>query len=88
MINFIAQLQVWKRQGDRLLVFIDMNEHVLRGRLAILLFKMGLLEETHTSWGVTEPHTYVRGNKPINGVWFTPDLEVMCTMQLLFHKGV
>jgi hypothetical protein len=88
MINFIAQLQVWKRQGDRLLVFIDMNEHVLRGCLATLLFKMGLLEATHTSWGVTEPHTYIRGNKPIDGVWLTPDLEVMCTTQLSFHKGV
>jgi hypothetical protein len=88
MVDFIAQLQVWQRQGDRLLVFIDMNKHVLRGRLATLLFKMGLLETTHTSKGVTEPPTYIRGNKPINGVWFTPDLEVMCTTQLLFHEGV
>ena len=65
-----------------------MNEHVLRGRLATLLFKMGLLEATHTSWGVTEPHTYIRGHKPIDGVWLTPDLEVMCTTQLSFHDRV
>jgi hypothetical protein len=61
---------------------------VLRGRLATLLLKMGLLEATHTSWGVTGLHTYIRGNKPTNGVWFTPDLEVMCTTQLSFHEGV
>jgi hypothetical protein len=88
MVDFIAQLQVWQRQGDRLLVFIDMNEHGLRGRLATQLLKMGLLEETHTIWGMTEPHTYVHGTEPIDGVWLTPDLEVMCTTQLSFYEGV
>ncbi len=87
MIDFIAQLQVWQQQGNRLLVSIDMNEHMLRAQLATQLLKMGLLEATHTSWGMTEPHTYV-GTKPIDRVWFIPDLEVMCTMQLLFHEGV
>jgi hypothetical protein len=67
---------------------MEENKRVLCGHLATLVFKMGLLEATHTSWGVTEPNTYIRGNEPTNGVWFTPDLEVMCTTQLLFHEGV
>jgi hypothetical protein len=87
MLDFILQLQIWQQQGDRLLVFIDMNEHVLRSQLATRLLKMGLLEGTHTSWGMTESHTHVRGTEPIDGVWFTVDLEVMCTTQLSFHEG-
>ena len=34
VIDFVAQLQVWQRQGDRLLIFIDMNEHILQGQLS------------------------------------------------------
>ncbi len=33
-IDFLATLQVWHQQGDRLLIFMDMNEHILNGPLA------------------------------------------------------
>jgi hypothetical protein len=47
--------------GDRLLVFINMKEHVLRGHLAKYMLKMGLAEVMHHGWGNEEPHTYFRG---------------------------
>ena len=56
LADFLAQLQVWQRQGDRLLIFMDMNEHVLRGTVARYLLKMGLVEATHQHWGSDEPH--------------------------------
>ncbi len=34
MIYFLGMLQVWQRQGDRLLIFMDMNEHILHGPFA------------------------------------------------------
>ncbi len=52
-IDFVAQLQTWHRQGDCLLIFIDMNEHILRGHLSKYLRKMGLVEATHTRWGTS-----------------------------------
>ena len=60
IIDFVAQLQAWQRQGGRLLIFINMNEHILRGHhLAKYMLKMGLMEATHTRWGTTnKPHTY------------------------------
>jgi hypothetical protein len=48
IINFIAQLQVWQRHGDRLLLFMDMNEHILTGRVACRLLAMGLRKATHS----------------------------------------
>ncbi len=87
-IDFVAQLQVWQHQGDRLLVFMDMNKHVLTGCVTRRLLAMGLHEATHSQWGGMEPHTYVRGLEPIDAVWHSQDLEVTSTLQLSFHKGV
>jgi hypothetical protein len=87
-IDFVAQLQVWQRQGDRLLVFMDMNEHILTGCVARRLLAMGLHKAMHSQWGETELHTYVRGLEPINAVWCSQDLEVVSTFQLSFHEGV
>jgi len=88
LTDFLAQLQVWQRQGDRLLIFMDMNEHVLRGTVARYLLKMGLVEATHQYWGSDEPHTFIGGVDPIDGVWHTPDLEVSALVQLSFHEGL
>jgi hypothetical protein len=67
---------------------MDMNEHVLWGGLAKYLLNMGLQEATQAIWGSLEPHTYVRGTEPIDGVWFLPELEITSTIQLSFHEGV
>jgi hypothetical protein len=88
MIDFLATLQVWHQQGDRLLIFMDMNEHILNGPLARCMLRMGLEEETHQHWGDTKPHTCVGGKEPIDAVFHSPDLEVTSTMQLSFHEGV
>jgi hypothetical protein len=47
-VDFAAQLQVWQCQGDRLLLFMDMNEHILTGRVARRLLAMGLRKATHS----------------------------------------
>ncbi len=58
------------------------------GGLAKYLLNMGLHEATQANWGSLEPHTYVRGTEPIDGVWFLPELEITLTIQLSFHEGV
>jgi hypothetical protein len=86
--DFGVQLQVWQREGDRLLIFMDLNEHILQGGLTKYLLNMGLQEATQANWGSSEPHMYVRGTEPIDGVWFLLELEITLTMQLSFHEGV
>ncbi len=85
--DFITQLKVWQQEGDRLLIFMDMNEHVLRGASKVST-KHGPTRGHPGNWGSLEPHTYVRGTKLIDGVWFLPELEITLTIQLSFHKGV
>ena len=67
---------------------MDMNEHVLRGTVALYLLKMGLAEATHQHWGTNKPHMFIGGVDPIDGVWHTPGLEVSALVQLSFHQGL
>ncbi len=68
VVDFISQLQIWQQQGDRLLIFIDMNKNVLTRHLAKYMTKIGLKEVTHWEWGINKLHTYFRGTEPIDGV--------------------
>ena len=87
--DFIGVLRRWLQDGERLLIFIDLNEHILDSRLARDLMELGLKEVTHLHWpeGV-EPHTYIRGSGPIDAVYYTPSLEIISSLQLSFHEGV
>ena len=87
--DFLGVLRRWIQDGERLLIFIDLNEHILTSRLAKDLSEMGLEEATHRQWpeGV-EPHTYIRGSGPIDAVYHTPNLEIVNSVQLSFHEGV
>ena len=67
---------------------MDMNEHIINGMVARRLSSMGLVEATHLHWGGEEPHTFIGGVEPIDGVWHTPDLEVSALVQLSFHEGI
>ncbi len=65
-----------------------MNEHVLTEKLAQEFFKLGLIEATHMQWQGDEPHTYIDGSEPIDGVYHSPNLKVTALAQLSFHEGV
>ena len=87
--DIVTAITNWINSRDRLILFIDMNEHVLSGTLPQKLLQLGLEEATHKYWGMDEPHTYVYGNsKPIDGVYHTPDLVITAVTQLSFHEGV
>jgi hypothetical protein len=80
MIGFLAMLQVWRQQGDRLLIFLDMNKHILHSPFAKCMFCLGLKEPMHQHWGDIEPHTYAGGKEPIDAIFHTSDLEVTSTL--------
>ena len=53
--DLIRQLQTWRRQGDRLILTMDANEHVLRQALGTKLVAsetgLDLVEISHRCWG-------------------------------------
>jgi hypothetical protein len=87
--DIVSSITRWIKAGDRIILFIDMNEHILNGTLPQEYFCLGLLEATHEYWEDQEPCTFVYGDcKPIDGVYHTPDLTIMVLAQLSFHEGV
>jgi hypothetical protein len=87
--DFVSAVSSWLEHGDRIIIFIDANEHILNGTLPNDLHSLGLLETTHKHWAKDEPRTYIHGNRaPIDGVFHMPDLEIMSVLQLSFHEGV
>lgn len=67
-----------------MLIFADMNEHIIRG----MLLALDLDKATHRHWDISEPNTYIDGTIPINGVYHSKELEIVTTTQLSFHEGV
>jgi hypothetical protein len=87
--NILAAITRWIKSSNRIILFIDMNKHILIGNLSRELLHLGLQEATHKHWEDLEPRTFVYGNgKPINGVFHTPDLTITALMQVSFHEGV
>ena len=89
--DLIAAIRCWRAAGDRIILFIDSNEHILRGPLARQLTheSIGLAEATHRFWPAgTEPNTHFRGSQPIDGIYVSPDIEVSSFLSLSFHEGV
>jgi hypothetical protein len=66
-----------------------MKEHILTGCLAKAFQCLGLLEATHLNLEGSEPQTFVfRKGKPIDGMYYSLELEITSLMKLSFHEGV
>lgn len=87
--DFIWQLQYWRSQGERLILMMDANCHVLTGRLSRALAheSIGLREITKDLLGELCPNTHGRGSQPIDGVWTTPDIVVTAIKWLPFSQS-
>lgn len=86
--DFLTAISRWQGKGERLLIFADMNEHILNGPLASRLLDLGLEEATHKNWNGIEPNSYVSGSSPIDAVYHSSSLEITASVQLSFHEGV
>ena len=57
--DFAAQCGKWRKEGDRLIVIMDANEHTMDGKLRKMLEAegVGLVEFSHKYWRKTPPNT-------------------------------
>jgi len=76
--DFEAALCSWQKAGNKLIVFIDMNENHEMGAIDVMLHSEGLdmVEAT-----CTRHPTFVRGNRAgkyavVDGCYVTPDLII------------
>ena len=86
-----ATLRVWRSQGERLLIFMDVNEHIQKGTFMKKLMNdpyLDLREETHHHWNGAPPNSFVYGNDPIDCVLRTTDVEITGTLIQPFSMSV
>jgi hypothetical protein len=79
--DILSAISRWIEHGDRILIFIDMNEHILTGHLAKAFQCLRMLEATHLNWKGSESQAFVFGKgEPINGMYHSPELEITSIM--------
>ena len=89
--DLVSALQGWRAAGDRIILFIDSNEHILRSHLARRLShpSINLQESSHRFWQTDQEHnTHYMGTQPIDGIYTSPEIDVTSFMALSFHEGV
>ncbi len=68
--QLIKQLKQWRSRGDRIALFMDHNEHSLKGALGMALSDKARLDMREAVVQHTGTHpgaTFFRGSEPING---------------------
>ena len=88
--DLCAVLKQWRLQGDRIVLMMDANDNVLNGHIAKALAKDGieLKEAVHAQTPGYGPKTHFRGSQSIDGIWYTPDLELMGASYLPFDADM
>ena len=90
--DLIAQLKEWRAAGDRLIVCMDANSDIYRkelGKALTAVEGLNMSEVVGDFTGKRVGPTFFRGQKPIDGVWATKDLQVVnaCIMPVGFGVG-
>jgi hypothetical protein len=90
--HFVKQLRQWRASRDRIVLFMDHNEHVIEGKVGKALadregldLREAILFHTGASLGVL----FFRGSCPIDGLWVSSNLNVsnVCVMPFGFGIG-
>jgi hypothetical protein len=87
-----CQLKKWRAEGDRIILFMDHNEHVYNGALKKVLSNstgLNLQEVILQHTGTRTDATFFRGSKPIKGLWTSSNLEIStaCVMPFGYRVG-
>jgi hypothetical protein len=89
--DLLHQCKLWRKSGERIILLLDANEHVLTGKFNRQISRTGLdLEEfTHKCWGAHQPYTHINGSIPIDGGYKSPEIEVLnvCMLPFLDSPG-
>jgi hypothetical protein len=90
-IHLVKQIKQWCAAGDRIILFMDHNEHMINGLLGkALADKEGLdLWEAIVQHTVASPGgTFFRGSKPTNGLWISSNLDISNACIMPFGYGI
>ena len=87
--DLMQHLQMWRDDGDKLVVLLDSNENMSSGPLARLFRNSTLqLQDVICARSKQEgPATFIRGQRQIDGAWATKDVSIAAAGFLPFNFG-
>ncbi len=83
------QIQEWQKQGERIVLAMDVNDHPLRNKFYTSLKQRNVdMEEfSHKYWGLTEPHTHLSGKSSIDSCYKSLEVEIVNLTMLNFAES-
>jgi hypothetical protein len=89
--DLLHQCKLWHKSSKRVILLMDANEHVLKGKFNKALTRTGLYMEefTHKCWWPNQPYTHINRSIPINGGYKSSEIEVsnVCMLPFLDSLG-
>jgi hypothetical protein len=89
--HLTAAITKWRAAGERIVLFMDHNEHAYDGMLGRALSDregLNLREVILDTTGARTGATYFRGSHPIDGLWASEDLDISNACVMPFGYGV
>ena len=88
--QLISEMKKWRKDGERLILAMDANDDIDTGKISSALWGNGLRmkEQMTKRVGHRLPATFARGSKPIDGVWTTPDIDIVAARLMPISYGV
>jgi hypothetical protein len=87
----VKQIKEWRAAGDRIILFVDHNKHVINGTLRKeLADKEGpdLQEAIVHHMGTSPGVTFFQGSKQINELWVSINLDISNACVMPFGYGI
>lgn len=86
--DILWQLKVWRAMGDRFILMMDINFHVLTGRLSQALTHDSIgLRKITKHLGVLCPNMHASGYEQKDGVLVTSDISIPAVKLLLYEES-
>ncbi len=83
------QITKWQEEGDRIILFMDVNKHPIEGKFSKRLATTNpdMHKFSHKCWGPVAPYTHINGCQPIDGGYKSPKIEVFNLAMLNFKDS-
>ncbi len=89
--HLIKLIRQWRADGDRIVLFMDHNEHTIDGHLGKALADTDgpdLCKAIKLHTGTSPGATFFRGSRPIDGLWVSKDLDISNACIMPFRFGI
>ena len=89
LLDPAKQIKEWAKDGDQVILMMDVNEDVRKPTIQSFLSELGMREVLHEKHGASgAPRTHLKGSIPIDGIFAMKSLDIIAGGYAAFDQGV